>query len=282
MKLLRYLEDSTLRPGLLDADGKVRDLSGVIDDIAGDTLRSQGISKLRQLRQDALPLVREPVTLGPCVGRVGKFICVGLNYADHARESGQAIPEEPVLFFKATSAIIGPNSPIVKPRNATKLDWEVELGVVIGEPGVYIGERDARRHIAGYCVVNDVSERRFQLEISGGQWDKGKGCDTFGPIGPWLVTSDEVADVNALAMRLEVNGVRRQTGNTRTMIFKPEFLVSYISNFMSLQSGDIISTGTPPGVGLGMKPPTYLNVGDVITLGIEGLGSQRQEVIACE
>jgi 2,4-didehydro-3-deoxy-L-rhamnonate hydrolase len=282
MKLLRYLEDSTLRPALLDAHGKVRDLSGVIDDIAAETLRSEGISRLRQLRQDALPLVREPVTLGPCVGQAGKFICVGLNYADHARESGQAIPEEPVLFFKATSAITGPNSPIVKPRNATKLDWEVELGVVIGEPGVYIGERDASRHIAGYCVINDVSERRFQLEISGGQWDKGKGCDTFGPIGPWLVTSDEIADVSDLPMWLEVNGVRRQTGSTRTMIFKPDFLVSYISNFMSLQSGDIISTGTPPGVGLGMKPPTYLNVGDVVTLGIEGLGSQRQEVIACE
>jgi 2,4-didehydro-3-deoxy-L-rhamnonate hydrolase len=282
MKLLRYLEDSTLRPGLCDADGNVRDLSSVIDDISGDVLKSQGISRLRQLRQDALPLVREPLTLGPCVGKSGKFICVGLNYADHARESGEAIPEEPVLFLKATSAITGPNSPIVKPRNSTKLDWEVELGVVIGEPGVYISERDARRHIAGYCVVNDVSERRFQLEIGGGQWDKGKGCDTFGPIGPWLVSSDEIADANDLPMWLEVNGVRRQSGSTRTMIFKPDFLVSYISNFMSLQSGDIISTGTPPGVGLGMKPPTFLNVGDVVTLGIEGLGSQRQEVIACE
>jgi len=282
MRLLRYLKDSTLRPGLLDADGNVRDLSGVIDDISGDVLRSQGISRLRQLRPDALPLVTEPVTLGPCVGKASKFICVGLNYADHARESGQAIPEEPVLFLKATSAIAGPNSPIVKPRNSTKLDWEVELGVVIGEPGVYISEHNARRHIAGYCVINDVSERRFQLEISGGQWDKGKGCDTFGPIGPWLVTSDEIADLSDLQMWLEVNGVRRQAGSTRTMIFKPDFLVSYISNFMSLQSGDIISTGTPPGVGLGMKPPTYLNVGDVVTLGIEGLGSQRQEVIACE
>jgi 2,4-diketo-3-deoxy-L-fuconate hydrolase len=282
MKLLRYLKDSTLRPGLLDTDGNVRDLSSVIDDVSGDALKSQSLSRLRQWSHDALPLVPQPVTLGPCVGNVGKFVCVGLNYADHAKESGQAIPEEPVLFSKATSAITGPNSPIVKPRNSTKLDWEVELGVVIAEPGVYIDERNAHRHIAGYCVINDVSERRFQLEISGGQWDKGKGCDTFGPIGPWLVTRDEIADVNDLGMWLEVNGVRRQNGSTRTMIFKPNFLVSYISNFMSLQCGDIISTGTPPGVGLGMKPPTYLNVGDVVTLGIEGLGSQRQEVIACE
>lgn len=281
MKLLRYLSDATLRPGLLDTQGNIRDLSGVIDDVGGEMLRPPALAKLHEIEHEALPLVTQPVTLAPCVGTVGKFICVGLNYADHAKESGQAIPEEPVLFLKATSAISGPNSPIVKPRNSVKLDWEVELGIVIGEPGTYIAEQDAHRHIAGYCVINDVSERRFQMEISGGQWDKGKGCDTFGPIGPWLVTKDEIADVNDLGMWLEVNGVRRQNGSTRTMIFKPEFLVSYISSFMSLQSGDVISTGTPPGVGFGMKPPTYLNVGDVIRLGIEGLGTQRQEVIAC-
>ena len=239
-------------------------------------------SNLNKLDLGELPLVNCNVTLAPCVGGVGKFICVGLNYADHAEEAGMPIPDEPVLFLKATSAICGPNDNVIKPRNGTKLDWEVELGIVIGKPGVYIDEADAEHHIAGYCVINDVSERRFQMEISGGQWDKGKSCDTFGPIGPWLVTKDEIEDVDNLDMWLEVNGKRYQNGNTRTMIFKTNYLVSYISQFMSRQPGDIISTGTPPGVGFGIDPQIYLEAGDVMTVNIENMGIQKQTVVAAD
>ena len=217
--------------------------------------------------------------LGPCVGRVGKFVCIGLNYADHAAESGASVPEEPVIFLKATSAICGANDDIIKPRNSNKLDWEVELGIVIGERARHVEATNALDHVAGYCVINDISEREFQLE-RGGTWDKGKGCDTFGPLGPWLVTRDEIKDVNNLRLWLEVNGRRFQNGSTRTMVFKPDFLVSYVSRFMTLLPGDIISTGTPPGVGLGQKPPLYLNIGDVMELGIDSLGRQRQTVVA--
>jgi 2,4-didehydro-3-deoxy-L-rhamnonate hydrolase len=279
MKLLRYIKNKEIKPGLIDDKGEIRDLSAVIDDISSDTLSEENLLKLKGLNLDSLPLVDKSVPLAPCVGEVGKFICVGLNFADHAAEAGMSIPEEPVLFFKATSAISGPNDNIIMPRNGSKLDWEVELGIVIGEAGVYINEDEAEQHIAGYCMINDVSERRFQMEISGGQWDKGKGCDTFGPIGPWLVTKDEIEDIDNLDMWLEVNGKRYQDGNTKTMIFRTNFLVSYISQFMSLQAGDIISTGTPPGVGFGMDPQVYLKPDDVITLGIENMGVQRQQVV---
>jgi 2-keto-4-pentenoate hydratase/2-oxohepta-3-ene-1,7-dioic acid hydratase in catechol pathway len=262
---------------MVDAQGRIRDLSSIIDDVAHDTLSTQGLARLRGIDPSSLPPVEETVRYGSCVGRVGKFICIGLNYADHAAETGAPIPEEPIIFLKATSAICGPDDNILKPRGSTKLDWEVELGVIIGEHTSYVSEERAMEHIAGYCVINDVSERNFQIE-RGGQWDKGKGCDTFGPIGPWLVTRDEVGDVGNLKMWLDVNGHRYQNGSTRTMIFKPAFLVHYVSQFMSLQPGDVISTGTPPGVGLGQKPPVYLNPGDVVELGIEGLGKQRQVV----
>jgi 2-keto-4-pentenoate hydratase/2-oxohepta-3-ene-1,7-dioic acid hydratase in catechol pathway len=268
------------RPGLLLADGGIADLSGVIDDVAGAALSPESLARVAALDVSKLP--RHPVggRVGPCVGRVGKFIAIGLNYADHAAETGARIPSEPILFMKATSCIVGPNDTVLKPRGSTKMDWEVELGVVIGSVTRYVSEGDAPRHIAGYCVVNDLSERAFQLE-RGGQWDKGKGCDTFGPLGPWLVTPDEVGDPADLAMWLDVNGVRRQKGSTRTMIFKPAFLVSYLSQFMSLHPGDVITTGTPPGVGMGIKPePVFLNVGDVMELGIEKLGQQRQTVAA--
>ena len=279
MKLLRYGPAGAERPGLLDASGVVRDLTGVVPDIAGAALSPEGLTRLRALDPASLPAVATPGRIGACVGAVGKFVCIGLNYADHAAETGAAIPDEPVIFMKATSAICGPNDTVLKPRGSTKLDWEVELGLVIGTEAHYVDEADAPEHIAGYCVINDVSERAFQME-RGGQWDKGKGCDTFGPIGPWLVTADEVADPANLGMWLEVNGRRFQNGSTRTMIFRPAFLVAYLSQFMSLQPGDVISTGTPPGVGLGQKPPLDLEVGDVMELGIEGLGVQRQRVIA--
>lgn len=279
MKLLRYGEKGSEAPGILDTDGSIRDLSGHIDDISGETLRAESLDRLRTLDLSVLPRVEDTVRYGPCVAGIGKFLCVGLNYSDHAEESGFAVPEEPEIFTKATSAVNGPDDDIIKPRNATKLDWEVELGIVIGENTAYIPVEDAPRAIAGYCVINDVSERAFQLE-RGSQWDKGKGCDTFGPIGPWLVTPDEIVDVHNLNLWLEVNGKRYQDGNTRTMIFKPDFLVSYISQFMSLQPGDVISTGTPPGVGLGQKPPVYLEVNDRISLGIDQLGEQHQTVIA--
>ncbi len=275
MKLLRYGPVGKERPGVLDKDGNLRSLEGFVDDVDGATLAS---GKLDGIDTGKLPLVEETHRLGPCVAKVGKFLCIGLNYADHAVESGMQIPAEPEVFTKATSAICGPNDNIVQPKNSDKLDWEVELAVVIGKHTSYVSEEDAMDHIAGFCVCNDVSERTFQLE-RGNQWDKGKGCDTFGPIGPWLVTKDEIADPCNLSMWLEVNGHRYQDGNTRTMVFKPAFIVSYLSQFMSLQPGDVVSTGTPPGVGLGQKPPIYLKVGDKINLGIEGLGEQSQTVV---
>ena len=279
MKLVRYGSKGQEKPGIIDARGGIRDLSGIVDDIAGETLTAQGLEKLKAVDPSKLPGVPAE-RLGPCVGKVGKFICVGLNYADHARESGQEPPKEPVLFMKATSAICGANDDVIIPRNSKKTDWEVELGVVIGKEARYVERKDALAHVAGYCVVNDVSEREFQIE-RGGQWVKGKSADTFGPIGPWLVTSDEIADPQALAMWLEVDGHRYQNGSTATMIFGVDHLVSYISQFMSLQPGDVISTGTPPGVGLGQKPhPIYLKPGQTIRLGIAGLGEQRQRVVA--
>jgi ureidoglycolate lyase/2,4-diketo-3-deoxy-L-fuconate hydrolase len=283
MKLLRYGPPGHERPGLLDADGHVRDLSGHVDDLAGDVLTEAGLSLLRKLDPGALPRVpgipQQDLRLGPCVGQVGKFICIGLNYADHAAESGLPVPQEPVVFAKWTSAICGPDDPIRIPRGSVKTDWEVELGVVIGEGGAYIDEADAMKHVAGYCVVNDVSEREWQLE-RGTQWDKGKGCDTFGPIGPWLVTADEIPDPQQLGLWLEVDGHRYQDGNTRTMVFSVAQIVSYLSRFMSLQPGDVISTGTPPGVGLGQKPPVFLKPGQTVRLGIAGLGVQTQRTVA--
>lgn len=279
MKLLRYGPKGQEKPGMLDAQGRIRDLSGVIPDISGATIGPDGLAKLRALDPASLPLVDGTPRLGPCVGSVGKFICIGLNYSDHAAESGLAVPPEPVVFMKATSAICGPNDDVEIPRRSIKTDWEVELGVVIGSPTKYVEERDAPAHIAGYCVVNDVSEREFQAERSG-QWTKGKSHDTFGPIGPWLVTTDEIPDPNHLKMWLEVDGHRYQNGTTATMVYKVPFLVSYLSQFMSLQPGDIISTGTPPGVGLGQKPqPIYLRPGQVMRLSVEGLGEQRQRTV---
>ncbi|MEZ0471684.1 fumarylacetoacetate hydrolase family protein [Luteimonas salinilitoris] len=279
MKLLRYGEPGHEKPGLLDADGAIRDLDGLVDDIAGEALTADGLARLRTLDPAMLPKADGAPRLGAAVGRVGKFICVGLNYADHAAESGMPVPEQPILFMKATSAIAGPNDRLALPRGSEKSDWEVELGVVIGDVARDVPVERALEHVAGYLVVNDLSERAFQLE-HGGQWVKGKSCDGFGPIGPWLVTRDEVPDPQDLALRLWVNGHPYQDGSTRTMVFGVAQLVSYISRYMSLHPGDIISTGTPPGVGLGLNPPTYLKPGDVMELEIEGLGRQRQEVIA--
>jgi 2-keto-4-pentenoate hydratase/2-oxohepta-3-ene-1,7-dioic acid hydratase in catechol pathway len=279
MKLLRYGPPGQERPGLLDATGAIRDLSAVVPDLAGDALRPAAMARLRQINPADLPLVQGRPRLGPCVGRVGKFICVGLNYSDHAQESNMTVPPEPIIFMKATSAVIGPNDNVEIPRNSEKTDWEVELGVVIGEPAKYVAEADALSHVAGYCIVNDLSERAFQLEMSG-QWVKGKSADTFGPIGPWLVTPDEIGDWQQLDMWLEVDGHRYQNGSTRTMVFGVPFLISYLSRFMSLQPGDVISTGTPPGVGLGQKPPVYLRAGQQMRLGIAGLGEQHQHVVA--
>lgn len=278
MKLLRYGNAGSERPGLLDSNGKLRDLSAHVADISGEFLQPETLDKLRQLDPQSLPLVSGDPRLGACVGKVGKFICIGLNYADHAAETGAEIPKEPVIFSKWTSAIVGPNDDVEIPRDSVKTDWEVELGVVIGTGGRYITEADALSHVAGYCVINDVSEREFQIE-RGGTWDKGKGCDTFGPTGPWLVTADEIPDPHQLNLWLEVDGKRWQNGNTRTMIFQIPEIISYLSRFMSLQPGDIISTGTPPGVGLGQKPPVYLKAGQVMRLGIEGLGEQRQKTV---
>lgn len=278
MKLLRYGPLGQEKPGIIDDEGNIRSLSGIVSDINGAALSDDSLQRLQALDLASLPIIAPDVRLGACVGNVGKFLCIGLNYADHAAESGMQIPAEPEVFTKATSAISGPNDDIVQPRNSDKLDWEIELAVVIGKHASYVSEEDAHKYIAGYCVCNDVSERTFQLE-KGSQWDKGKGCDTFGPIGPWLVTSEEVKDPNNLAMWLEVNGKTFQNGNTKTMVFKPEYIVSYLSQFMSLQPGDVISTGTPPGVGLGQTPPLYLKPGDKITLGIEGLGNQEQLVV---
>ena len=283
MKLLRYGPVGQEKPGLLDADGRVRDLSALLPDVAGAALLPASLASLRGLDLNSLPLVpgvpQQDLRLGPCVGQVGKFICIGLNYADHAAEAGMAVPPEPVVFNKWTSAICGPDDAVQIPRGSLKTDWEVELGVVIGQGGRYIAEADAMAHVAGYCVVNDVSERAYQLE-RGGTWDKGKGCDTFGPIGPWLVTADEVPDPQALSLWLEVDGQRRQNGSTATMVYGVAFLISYLSRFMSLQPGDIISTGTPPGVGMGHKPPIYLQPGQTMRLGVQGLGVQTQAVVS--
>jgi len=276
MKLLRVGAPGQEKPAILDAAGKPRDLSSVVGDIAGDALLPETLARIAVIDPATLPEL-EAGRIGPCVSQVGKFICIGLNYSDHAAESGLEVPKEPVIFMKATSAICGPNDTVLIPRKSVKTDWEVELGVVIGKGGVYIDEADALDHVAGYCVINDVSEREFQIERSG-TWDKGKGCDTFGPIGPWLVTRDEVADPQDLKLWLEVDGHRYQDGSTSTMVFGVAHIVSYVSQFMSLQPGDVISTGTPPGVGMGQKPQTYLKGGETIELGIEGLGQQRQSV----
>ncbi len=278
MKLLRYGSPGAEKPGLLDSHGAIRDLSGVVQDIAGDTLLPDSLAKLRTLDPASLPKVNGAPRIGPCVGRVGKFICIGLNYSDHAAESGMVVPTEPIVFMKATSCIVGPNDNVEIPRGSKKTDWEVELGVVIGKPAKYVSEQDALAHVAGYCVVHDVSERAYQLEGTG-QWTKGKSCDTFGPIGPWLVTADDVRDCGNLNLWLEVDGHRYQDGSTKTLIFGVPYLVSYLSKFMSLQPGDIISTGTPPGVGHGKKPPVYLREGNVVRLGVEGLGEQQQSVV---
>ncbi|HEX3472144.1 MAG TPA: fumarylacetoacetate hydrolase family protein [Silvibacterium sp.] len=278
MKLLRYGAPGQERPGMVDANGTIRDLSEVIPDLSGKFLLPQSLDRLRQFDPSTLPVVSGNPRIGPCVGGVGKFLCIGLNYSDHAAESGMTVPAEPIVFMKATSAISGPNDDVIIPRGSTKSDWEVELGVVIGKEAKYVTQEDALAHVAGYCVINDLSERAFQLEGTG-QWVKGKSADTFGPIGPWLVTPDEVPDPQNLDLWLEVDGHRYQSGNTRTMIFGVAYLVSYLSRFMSLQPGDIISTGTPPGVGLGQKPPVYLRPGNTINLGIEGLGRQTQRVV---
>jgi 2-keto-4-pentenoate hydratase/2-oxohepta-3-ene-1,7-dioic acid hydratase in catechol pathway len=279
MKLLRHGAKGAEKPALLDAGGQVRDLSSVLADITAATLTPDSLARLADIDPGTLPVVPQGRLAPPWSG-MGKFICVGLNYADHAAESGAPIPKEPVLFMKTTSALVGCNDPVVMPQGSVKTDWEVELGVVIGSKARYVSEADALSHVAGYCVVNDVSEREYQLERGGGQWDKGKGCDTFGPVGPWLVTRDEVPDPQALSMWLEVSGKRFQNGSTKTMIFGVATLVSYISRFMTLYPGDLISTGTPPGVGLGQKPPLYLKAGDEMRLSIEGLGEQRQRVYA--
>ncbi|HWU63003.1 MAG TPA: fumarylacetoacetate hydrolase family protein [Ensifer sp.] len=283
MKFLRYGSAGQEKPGLLDDEGQIRNLSAVIPDLAGSSLMPETMERLMTLDVESLPVVagtpQKDIRLGPCVGQVGKFICIGLNYADHAAETGATVPPEPVVFNKWTSAIIGPDDDVNIPRGSVKTDWEVELGVVIGKGGAYIEEADAMAHVAGFCVINDVSEREYQIERSG-TWDKGKGCDTFGPLGPWLVTPDEVGDFDDLKMWLDVDGHRYQNGSTRTMVYKVPFLVSYLSRFMSLQPGDVISTGTPPGVGMGQKPPKFLKGGEVMSLGIERLGVQTQRVIA--
>lgn len=279
MKLVRYGAAGAERPGMLDAEGGLRDLSGKVDDIAGDALTPEGLTRLAALDPAALPRVEGEPRLGACVGRVGKMVCIGLNYADHAEESGMAVPPEPVIFMKATSAICGPNDDVRIPRNSVKTDWEVELGVVIGREARYVDEADAMDHVAGYCVINDYSEREFQQERAG-QWVKGKSADTFGPTGPWLVTADEVPDPQDLAMWLEVDGTRYQDGSTKTMVYGVAHLVHYVSQFMSLQPGDILSTGTPPGVAMGQPGQPYLRPGQTVELGIAGLGTQRQRTVS--
>ena len=280
MKLARYGEPGAEKPALVDASGALRDLSGTVEDIAGDTLSADGLARLAALDPESLEKVGGSPRLGPCVARTGKFLCIGLNYSDHAAETGARVPDEPILFMKANSAICGPDDDVIRPRGSTKLDWEVELGIVIGSTCKYVEEADALDHVAGYCVVNDVSERAFQTERSG-QWTKGKSCDTFGPTGPWLVTKEEIPDPQALAMWLEVDGKRYQDGSTKTMVFGAAYLVHYLSQLFTLHPGDIISTGTPPGVGMGIKPqPVYLEVGQTVRLGIEGLGEQTQRIVA--
>ena len=279
MKLVRHGDAGRERPGLVDADGVLRDLSAHVEDIGGEILSDAGLERLRSLDPSALPAVDGKVRLGPCVGGIGKFMCIGLNYSDHAAETGAAIPEHPILFMKANSAVCGPYDDVSMPRESKATDWEVELGVVIGSRCKYVSKRDALKHVAGYCVVNDVSERDYQTKLTG-QWTKGKSCDTFGPIGPWLVTRDEIPDPQALDMSLDVNGNRMQTGSTKTMIFSVVEIIEHLSGIMTLHPGDVISTGTPPGVGMGMKPkPVYLKEGDVMELRIDGLGEQRQKVV---
>ncbi len=281
MKLVRYGAPGAEKPGVLDADGNLRDLSDIVSDIDGSTLSPAGLAKIAGAAAATLPLVRSSPRIGPCIARPLNFVCIGLNYADHAAETGATPPSEPIIFLKSLGAFQGPNDDVVIPRASTKPDWEVELGIVIGSKAKYVSEADAMNHVAGYCVVNDVSERNFQSERPGGQWDKGKGCDTFGPTGPWMVTKDEVPDPQALGMWLDVNGERMQTGNTKTMIFNVVQIVSYVSQFFTLYPGDLIATGTPPGVGMGKKPtPIWLKAGDVMTLGIDGLGEQKQNVRA--
>ena len=278
MKLLRFGEMGQEKPGILDSNGKIRDLSGHISDINGETISEDGLNKISSIDQMSLPIVPEGTRLGACVGSIGKFLCIGLNYSDHAAESGMPVPKEPILFSKATSAVVGPNDDVEIPRNSVETDWEVELGIIIGKKAKYITEENVEEYIAGYCVVNDVSEREFQLKKEG-QWTKGKSCDTFGPTGPYLVTKDEIPDVQNLNMFLDVNGKRMQNGSTKTMIFSANYIVYYLSQFMSLNPGDVIDTGTPPGVGGGMKPPVFLKAGDKMTLGIDGLGEQNQTCV---
>jgi 2-keto-4-pentenoate hydratase/2-oxohepta-3-ene-1,7-dioic acid hydratase in catechol pathway len=281
MKLVRYGPAGKEKPGLIDADGKLRDLSRKVRDIGPETLAPAKLKELARLDVKRLPLVKGRPRLGPCVTGVSKFLAIGLNYVDHAKETGSPIPENPIVFFKAETCIVGPNDSIMLPRDSTHTDWEVELGIVIGKTARYVEKKDALKHVAGYCLINDVSEREYQLKRGASQWGKGKGCDTFGPLGPWLVTTDEIKDPQNLGMWLDVNGVRKQTGSTRTMIFGAADLVADVSRYMTLLPGDVITTGTPPGVGMGMKPnPEYLKAGDVITLGIDGLGEQKQKVIA--
>ena len=279
MKLLRFGNSGEEKPGIIDSNGKIRDLSNVIDDINGQTISQESLGQLKKLDILSLPEVTGNPRIGPCVNDVGKFLCIGLNYSDHAAETGLEPPEEPILFAKATSAIIGPNDDVEIPRTSSATDWEVELGIIIGKKAKYISEDDAKNYIAGYCVVNDVSERDFQIKRSG-QWTKGKSCDTFGPIGPYLVTTDEIEDVQNLSMYLDVNGKRMQTGSTKTMIFSAYHIVHYLSQFMTLFPGDVIATGTPPGVGMGMQPPVYLKPGDVMKLGIDNLGDQEQKCVS--
>ena len=279
MKLCRVGAPGAETPALLDGEGRLRDLTGIVDDLAGAHLTLDGLDRIRAADPASLPLIDGDPRVGACVGQIGKFMCIGLNYSDHAAETGSKVPPEPILFMKATSAVCGPNDDVIIPRNSEKTDWEVELGVVIGKPGKYIDEADALSHVAGYCVVNDVSERAFQIERKG-QWTKGKSADTFGPIGPWLVTADEVADPQNLALWLDVDGERMQDGSTRTMVYGVAFLISYLSRFMSLHPGDVISTGTPPGVGMGRQPPRFLRPGQEMRLGVEGLGEQRQRTVA--
>ncbi|MEO8847280.1 MAG: fumarylacetoacetate hydrolase family protein [Casimicrobiaceae bacterium] len=280
MKLVRYGPAGREKPGLIDADGKLRDLSRKVKDIDGSTLSPASLAALRKLDARKLPLVKGKPRLGPCVATPPKFVAIGLNFVDHAKETGSPIPAHPIVFFKAETSIVGPNDNIMLPRDSTQTDWEVELGIVIGRTARYVADKDALKYIAGYCLVNDVSEREYQLKHGASQWGKGKGCDTFGPIGPWMVTRDEIKDPQDLDMWLDVNGVRKQTGNTRTMIFGCAALVADVSRYMTLLPGDIITTGTPPGVGMGMKPQQYLRSGDVVELGIAGLGTQRQKVVA--
>jgi 2-keto-4-pentenoate hydratase/2-oxohepta-3-ene-1,7-dioic acid hydratase in catechol pathway len=279
MKLLRYGPAGVEKPGVLDADGAIRDLSGAVADISGDALLPDSIEKLKAIDPASLPKVDGSPRIGACVGNVGKFMCIGLNYSDHAAETGGEVPSEPILFMKANSAIQGPNDDVIIPRDSEQTDWEVELGFVIGKGGKYINEADAMSHVAGYCVVNDVSERNFQIRMEG-QWTKGKSCDTFGPLGPWLVTADEVADPQALGLWTEVNGHRYQNGNTNTMVYGVQYLISYLSKFMSLQPGDVVATGTPPGVGMGQKPRVFLKPGDTVRLGVDGMGVQKQKMVA--